>query len=188
MTAGNQILIGLLIMIGSEALTLAHVEPFWSWNTPICWTGFIVFADGVVFRARGDSWIRSAPREFALLALASIPLWLVFEFFNRFIRNWHYVGLPENPIVRDLGYAWAFATIWPAIFEAAELVGVWKAGQNIRPRPAPSPVRPRFRALSIAFGALLLAWPLLWPSPYLAAPVFLGFIFLLDPINARLGA
>ena len=188
MTAGNQILIGLLIMIGSEALTLAHVEPFWSWNTPICWTGFIVFADGVVFRARGDSWIRSAPREFALLAVASIPLWLVFEFFNRFIRNWHYVGLPDNPIVRELGYAWAFATIWPAIFEAAELVGVWKAGQNIPPRPARSAVRPRFRALSVAFGALLLAWPLLWPSPYLAAPVFLGFIFLLDPINARLGA
>jgi len=188
MTGGNQILIGLLIMIGSETLTLGHLEPFWSWNTPICWTGFIVFADGVVFRARGDSWIRSAPREFALLAVASIPLWLVFEFFNRFIRNWHYVGLPDNPIVRDLGYAWAFATIWPAIFEAAELVGVWKAGQNIPPRPARSAVRPRFRALSVAFGALLLAWPLLWPSPYLAAPVFLGFIFLLDPINARLGA
>jgi len=188
MTDGNQILIGLLIMIGSETLTLGHVEPFWSWNTPICWTGFIVFADGVVFRARGDSWIRSAPRELALLAAASIPLWLVFEFFNRFIRNWHYVGLPDNPIVRDLGYAWAFATIWPAIFEGAELVGVWKAGQNIPPRPAPSAVRPRFRALSVAFGAVLLAWPLLWPSPYLAAPVFLGFIFLLDPINARLGA
>jgi len=188
MTGGNQILIGLLIMIGSETLTLGHVEPFWSWNTPICWTGFIVFADGVVFRARGDSWIRSAPREFALLAVASIPLWLVFEFFNRFIRNWHYVGLPDNPIVRDLGYAWAFATIWPAIFEAAELVAVWKAGQNIPPRQAPSAVRPRFRTLSVAFGALLLAWPLLWPSPYLAAPVFLGFIFLLDPINARLGA
>src|SRR5207302_9768336 len=24
--------VGLAIMIGSEALTLAHVEPFWSWN------------------------------------------------------------------------------------------------------------------------------------------------------------
>ena len=34
----------------------------------------------------------------------------------------------------------------------------------------------------------MLVWPLVWPSPYLAAPVFLGFIFLLDPINARLGA
>ena len=31
-----------------------------------------------------------------------------------------------------------------------------------------------------------MIWPLLWPSPYLAAPVWLGFIFLLDPINARL--
>jgi hypothetical protein len=33
----------------------------------------------------------------------------------------------------------------------------------------------------------MLVWPLIWPSPYLAAPVWLGFIFLLDPINARLG-
>jgi hypothetical protein len=40
---------------------------------------------------------------------------------------------------------------------------------------------------SIALGAAMLAWPLLWPSPYLAAPVFLGFIFLLDPINQWLG-
>ena len=34
----------------------------------------------------------------------------------------------------------------------------------------------------------MLIWPLVWPSQYLAAPVFLGFIFLLEPINARLGA
>ena len=69
-------------MILSEAATLAKIEPFWSWNTPICWTGFILFADAIVYRARGNSWIRSNPREFAVLALASIPLWLVFEFFN----------------------------------------------------------------------------------------------------------
>jgi hypothetical protein len=183
----HQIFFGLAIMIGSEIATLAHVEPFWSWNTPICWTGFILFADGAVFRARGDSWLRSAPREFALLALASIPLWLVFEFFNRFIRNWHYVGLPDNPAVRYFGYAWAFATIWPAIFEAAELVAVVRAGRRERAGKA-GKARQDFRALSIAAGAVMLAWPLVWPSPYLAAPVFLGFIFLLDPINARLGA
>ena len=33
----------------------------------------------------------------------------------------------------------------------------------------------------------MLAWPLVWPSPYLAAPVWLGFIFLLDPMNAWAG-
>jgi hypothetical protein len=41
--------------------------------------------------------------------------------------------------------------------------------------------------VSIASGAAMLALPIVWPSPYFAAPVFLGFIFLLDPINARAG-
>ena len=184
-------LVGLAIVIISEAATLAHVEPFWSWNTPICWTGFILFADAVVFRARGHSWLRSAPREFASLALASIPLWLVFEFYNRFIHNWHYVGLPENPALRYFGYAWSFATIWPAIFEGAELVAVWRGSNaNLKVR-TPTGVVPSFRPAdwaSMIGGALMLIVPLLWPSRYLAAPVWLGFIFLLDPINARLGA
>jgi hypothetical protein len=180
--------IGLLVMIGSEAGTLAHVEPFWSWNTPICWTGFIVFADAIVFRATGRSWIRSAPREFAFLALASIPLWLVFAFYNRFIDNWYYVGLPENVWLRYFGYAWSFATIWPAIFEGADLIAVWRGTATVPGPPArPAlPAGPAFPAL-VVVGAALLVWPLFWPSRYLAAPVWLGFILLLDPINARLG-
>ena len=44
--------------------------------------------------------------------------------YNLFIRNWHYVGLPENLALRMFGYAWSFATIWPAMFEGAELVAV----------------------------------------------------------------
>ena len=117
-------ILGLATMIVSQAATLAGIEPFASWNTPIAWTGFILFADGIVWHARRSSWIRSAPREFVFLALVSIPLWLVFEFFNLYIVNWYYVGLAENPLLRLLGFAWAFATIWPAIFEGAELVAV----------------------------------------------------------------
>ena len=75
----GDMILGLAIMVVSQAATVAGIEPFASWNTPICWTGFIVFAGAIVYRARGDSWIRSAPREFAALALVSIPLWLVFE-------------------------------------------------------------------------------------------------------------
>src|SRR6266852_2965051 len=59
--------VGLAIMILSEACTLARIEPFASWNTPICWTGFIIFADALVYRVRGESWIRSAPQAFAFL-------------------------------------------------------------------------------------------------------------------------
>jgi len=180
--------IGLLVMITSETATLAHVEPFWSWNTPIAWTGFILFADARVFRARGHSWIRSEPREFLCLALTSIPLWLVFEFYNRFIDNWYYVGLPENAALRYFGYAWSFATIWPAIFEGAALVAVWRGTAPAPPaHPAP-PAPPALVTVSIVAGAVMLVWPLVWPSRYLAAPVWLGFILLLDPINASLGA
>jgi hypothetical protein len=183
--------VGLLIMVVSELATLARIEPFWSWNTPIAWTGFILFADSIVFRARGESWIRSAPREFFWLVLASIPLWLVFEFYNRFLQNWHYVGLPENTFLRYFGYAWAFATIWPAIFEGAELIGVWRGA----PRSPQGMSRGRTSLLfpgtasriSIGLGAAMLILPIVRPSPYLASPVFLGFIFLLDPINLRLG-
>jgi hypothetical protein len=182
-------LTGLAVMIVTEIATLAGIEPFVSWNTPIAWTGFIIFADASVWQARGRSWIRSAPREFAFLALVSIPLWLVFEFYNRFIDNWYYVGLPENTLLRSFGYAWSFATIWPAIFEGAELVAVWSGRQApsaLPARPA-APTLPALPALSIVVGAAMLVWPLIWPSPYLAAPVWLGFIFLLEPINARLG-
>jgi hypothetical protein len=179
-------------MAVSQTLTLLRIEPFWSWNTPIAWTGFIVFADAIVFRARGSSWIRSAPREFAALALASIPLWLLFEGYNQIIDNWHYTGLPENAALRYFGYAWSFATIWPAIFQGAELIAVWRARERgpFSACPAP-PALPALPVLvSVSAGAVMLACPF-FASPtvarYLAAPVWLGFIFLLEPINARLG-
>jgi hypothetical protein len=196
--------IGLAIMIVSEAATIAQIEPFWSWNTPIAWTGFIIFADGIVWRARGDSWLRSAPREFALLALVSIALWVMFEGFNLVIRNWHYVGLPENPALRYFGYAWSFATIWPALFEGAELIAVArersrglaspKLAAESWAREGGSGGLSRFgtgAVISVAAGAAMLASPFVVSAkvaPYMAAPVWLGFIFLLDPINARLGA
>jgi hypothetical protein len=189
-----QAVIGLAIMVVSQTATFAGLEPFASWNTPIAWTGFIVFADALVWGARGSSWLHSSPREFIFLAFVSIPLWLVFEFYNLFINNWHYVGLPENAALRYFGYAWSFATIWPAIFEGAELVAVWRTvpeGPGRAPARAHAPPAPRvFSGVMMscaATGAAMLAWPLLQPSPYLAAPVWLGFVFLLDPINAWLG-
>jgi hypothetical protein len=128
-------LIGILVMAVSEGATLARVEPFYSWNTPITWTGFIVFADSVVWQARRQSWIRSSPVEFTFLSLASIPLWLVFEFYNLYIENWYYTGLPTNFYLRQFGYAWSFATIWPAIFEAADLIDVSRDSVRLKPAP-----------------------------------------------------
>src|SRR5258708_7921696 len=56
---------------------------------------------------------------------------------------------------------------------------------GVMPARAASPALP---IDAIALGAAMLLRPIGWPPGYLAAPVWLGFIFLLDRINAWLGA
>lgn len=181
---------GLTLMAVTMTCTAARIEPFHTWNTPIAWTGWILFADGLVWKRRGSSWISDAPGEFLALGFLSVPLWIVFELYNKFcLRNWYYVGLPAFLLLRYLGYAWSFATIWPAIFETGELVSSLRDRRADPSRIVPPPQIPlgAVGVLSIMAGAAMLLVPILYPSPYLAAPVFLGFIFLLDPLNARAG-
>jgi hypothetical protein len=183
--------LGLAVIAISETGMLAHVEPFWSWHTPIAWTGYILFVDGFVWLRRGESPIRNDRAEVVFMTLASVPLWVIFEEYNKYtLQTWHYEGLPSTLLVRYVGYVWAFATIWPAVFVSAELVG------SLRDRRAPAYRRIEPRAIplgpagwaSVVAGALMLIVPIVHPSPWLAAPVWLGFIFLLDPINAYNGS
>jgi len=180
--------IGLVIIGISEILLFAGVPFVRTFFTPLAWSGYIFLADGLVFRQKGNSLIMSRPREFLLLLPLSIGFWLIFEFYNLYLRNWHYAGLPEELPLRLLGYAWAFATIWPAILETAELLEGW--GGISRRKIRPWRIRQGHLVFSLIFGAFCLILPLLTSlrlAHYLAAPVWLGFIFLLDPLNYRMG-
>jgi hypothetical protein len=185
--------VGLAILGLSEAAMFARIEPFWTWHTPIAWTGYILFLDGILYQKRRSSWWITNRREFFFLALVSIPLWLVFEAYNLLIKNWYYINLPQNLVVRYFGYAWAFATISPGIFQTAELISLLRGRRNATSgtiddgRSTMDDRRWTVDALLVVVGCAMLLWPILWPSPYLAAPVFLGFVFLLDPINAHAG-
>jgi hypothetical protein len=187
--------IGALIVALSQAAVFARLEPSYHWHTPIAWTGYILLADAFVWKRRGASWLRNNPAELFFLACASVPLWVVFEIYNKYsLRNWYYIGLPENPALRAFGYIWSFATIWPAIFETADLVSSIRdrrAPMDRAETPAPRPLGAA-GWLCVAAGAVLLTAPLvLRSSPiatYLAAPVWLGFILVLDPLNARAGS
>jgi hypothetical protein len=117
-----------------------------------------------------------------------VPLWLVFEAYNLRLKNWSYEGLPVQWIPRYIGYGWAFATIWPAMLETSQLLraaGLWK-------REFPPYQCTKSRGyVSMAAGAIMLLGPLLLPvnlAAYTFGWVWLGFIFLLDPINYRLEA
>ncbi|MFQ5744939.1 MAG: hypothetical protein ACE5HV_15325 [Acidobacteriota bacterium] len=182
---GNHLWVGLAWVIACQILLFADVHIVSLFFTSMVWWGYIVFIDGLVRRLRGRSLLVDYPHEFCNIAAISIPLWLIFEYYNLFLDNWHYVGLPRDPRLRFLGYATAFASILPALLETADLLAPWLGGKR-SPAPAPRQLGRRGRLL-VAGGGAMLAVPLLFPSRYLFAPVWIGFILLCDPLNARRG-
>jgi len=180
--------VGLAALAIAEWLMFRGIEPVATFFTPIAWTAYALIADAGVFSIRGHSRLRNSAAEFARLALLSVPLWLIFEAYNLRLANWTYVGgLPLPLPVRWLAYGWAFATIWPGIFLTADLIesfGWWE-----------KPVRPivfsrRAENAFMIAGAILLIVPIVLPRPlgsFLFGAVWVGFVFLLDPINFRLG-
>jgi hypothetical protein len=183
---------GIAIVLGAEALLFSGNQLVGHWFTPIIWTGYILFVDALVFKLKGRSLLMNDRVEFLLIAVISIGCWWLFELYNapRFWKSsqelwWHYHNLEPNPFLRRAGYDWAFATIFPAMFETAELFTVVffkerSSGLTIKfPRP--------ILLLMILIGAFGVVTPLIFPSEWSAPVVWLSFIFLLDPINAWRG-
>jgi hypothetical protein len=182
---------GLALLLAAEALMFRHIWPVNVYFTPIAWTAYLLIADSMVQSITGSSRMKDSPRRFLLCAALSIPLWLIFEAYNLRLANWTYVGVPQG-WAGLLGYGWSFATITPAILETADLIeafGWWV------PQPSPGlarvgarPLRfsPRAQLGMVVFGAACLLLPLVLPqhvAAYLFALVWVGFVFLLDPIN-----
>lgn len=180
--------VGLGILFLAELFLLLGVRWVSIYFTPLCWTAYLLIVDAAVSSLKGSSRLGDAPRGFFILALASIPLWLIFEAYNLRMQNWTYVGLPANAVLRNIGYGWSFATIWPAIFETADFV---KALGYLREPVTPQrPFTRASRTSLVLVGLLFLTVPVLVPihvGRYLFGPVWVGFVLLLDPLNYRLG-
>jgi hypothetical protein len=175
---------GLGIVLAAEALLFLHAGWFVAvYFTPIVWTGYILLADGLVASLKGKSRLTDSPGDFLALAFWSIPLWLVFEAYNLRLANWVYVGMPLSPALDCLGYVWAFATIWPAIYETTDLLeALGLFAGRLQPRP---PVGVHVRRLLIFTGLLMVTVPVLIPARiggFLFGLVWVGFILLLDPL------
>ena len=185
--------VGLFIIIFAEALLFAGNDLTGRWFTPIVWTSYVLFVDALVYRVKGRSLLVTDRLEFLIVALVSIAGWWLFEFYNapRFWRSelelwWHYHNLEPNPYLRRVGYDWAFATIFPAMFETAELFAATlfsRRTRERRPVKLPKPVL----YVMMALGALAALLPLVFVSRWLVPLVWLSLIFLLDPLNALRG-
>ncbi len=178
--------LGIVCLLGAEWLMFRGIEPVATFFTPIAWSAYILIVDAAVLSVTGRSRLRNAPLGLLRMAGLSIPLWMIFEGYNLRLRNWNYDGVPDFWFGGLIGYAWSFATITPAIFETADLIQAflpfreWKTFKISRGAQL---------GLMILGGVCLIV-PLVLPQrigAYLFALVWVGFIFLLDPINYRVG-
>jgi len=176
--------VGLSTILVAEVLLLQRVSWVATFFTPLAWTAYLLLVDALVWRLQGRSRLGSEPGGFFSLAFWSVPLWLIFEAYNLRLANWTYVGLPDSLVVQGIGGIWSFATIWPAIFETADLIrALGVGGEDGKRRIAFS----RGGHVAIfALGLLFVTLPVLVPAcvgQSLFGAVWVGFVLALDPVN-----
>lgn len=175
--------VGAILIAFSEFVIFLKIEPFLVWFTPMVWTGYILLIDSIVFSLKGESMLMNHRHKFLNLLLMSIVFWYVFEIINKTISfgGWVYVNLPANIIVTYIMGTLAFATIVPAVFETWDLIKQLHLFQRLKPKISFHPTKIT-AILLLVLGIVFIGTPFVVSSPWIWALVFLGFIFLLDPI------
>ncbi|RJR54413.1 MAG: hypothetical protein C4576_00730 [Desulfobacteraceae bacterium] len=144
--------------------------------TPL-WLSYIITMNALAYQRAGTCPLIERPIAYLLLFPVSALFWWFFEYLNRFVQNWYYVGPPLDPAE----YFWyatpAFSTVLPAFTATTAWVLSFSWPEKFRLFFPVSPSRPKTIAtmvLTIAgFGLLALGvvpdylFSLLWISPLL---------------------
>jgi hypothetical protein len=178
--------LGLVLTIGSWVVAwtrfpwFAVLQPHTF--TPL-WLGYILSINAWTFRRTGHCLMLHRPRVFLALFPVSAAFWWTFEYLNRFVQNWYYVGpQPFTPGQYLLHATVPFSTVLPAVLSTMELLASvpnLTAGMDRLP-----PVRwpkPRWMGavlLMIASTGLIgigicpnVLFPLVWVAPLLLITV-----------------
>ena len=157
--------------------------PWFAWGQPFTfpfiWLGYILTINAWTFRRTGSCLLQRSPAGFGLLFPVSMVFWWFFEYLNRFVQNWYYVGIQEFSSLEYVFYAsLSFATVLPAVLGTRELLlstGVFQAEFG-RFRSL-NPGRPKLLATAVLILACTglaligtfpdLLFPLLWVAPLL---------------------
>jgi len=180
-------LLGLTLILLGEGLTFIHVLPWSQYVFPLFWYGYILVLDSLNFRRQGRSLLTHRPQEFLFMLPISALYWYLFEWYNAVIQNWLYINTPPEKWIEIPMKIVSFATVIPALYETAELLGSlpW-AARGLRTRPL---IPARWRNFSLRFfisGIFFSLLPFIFPKLFFWS-VWLGLFFLLDPINHRAG-
>ena len=146
--------------------------------TPL-WLGYVLTVSALTVMRSGHCLLLDRPRLMLALLPLSAAFWWLFEYLNRFVRNWHYVGIDALDAWQFFWQATLpFATVLPAVLATRELLASFpalSAGLGDAWRIAPR--RPRLLAAAVlaaaSVGLALIGtlpqqlFALLWVSPLL---------------------
>ena len=177
-------IIGIALLFISEIFLFKKTDPFYSWFYCFAWWSYILTIDGIIYYIKGNSLIFNRTKEFFLMIPWSVFIWLIFEAANLSLENWYYIDIPDGTVERWLGYVVAYGTVLPGLFETSELLEALGLFKNSKIKK--TMISGEGRVVFILLGTIWLVSSLLIPE-YFFALIWVGFIFLLEPLNYRFG-
>lgn len=158
---------------------LSWFAPFQRHTFTIPWIGYILVVNGILRKRTSGSLICEAPGRFLLLFPVSAIFWWFFEYLNRFVQNWHYIGIEDFDTLSYIFFASiSFSTVLPAVLSTYALLST-SPRMKIAPHyRTPITVRhPRLAAAALLFVSAVglafvgvfpnILFPLVWTAPLL---------------------
>ena len=98
-------------------------EPLQPFTFTPLWLGYILLINAWTFSRTGRCVMLDRPRYFFWLFPLSSAFWWFFEYLNRFVQNWYYIGAQElTPLEYFLHATVPFSTVLPAVLGTTELL------------------------------------------------------------------
>ncbi len=178
---------GLCFLLLSWTLAWSRFTWFQSFQdhtfTPL-WIGYILVINALTAKQRGQCVLTEKPFFFLSLFPISAAFWWIFEFLNRFVHNWYYLGsLKLTAMTYFFAATIPFSTVLPAVVATTEYLQAFPRlrlpYQNWYRLAIPE--GKGFGGLNLLVACIglmgialwpTLFYPLLWLSPLL---LFLGF-------------
>jgi hypothetical protein len=173
-------IMGLLLLVISWGVAWSRF-PFLSIIQPYTffplWIGYILSVNGLTYIRSGSCLLISRPTYFFLLFPMSACFWWFFEYLNRFVQNWYYIGIEDFSVPEYLFHAsLCFSTVLPAVLSTEAFLSTYlRLSEPLKTSFAIQCRRPRLIAMSVflvsAIGLLTIGiwpdymFPLLWLSP-----------------------
>jgi hypothetical protein len=143
------------------------------------WASYIVIINALTMKRSGNCLLKDRPAYLTGLFFVSAIFWWYFEYLNRFVQNWHYVGIKDFTAGEYLLFATvSFSTVLPAVISTRDLLAtvprLSDGLQGLAPLRLSRPRRVAATVLVVSATALAFValapnhlFPILWLAPLL---------------------